>query len=72
MGTRPPGPVVESASGRSAARVWWWVGGLVAGVGAGIVMWRSIEAVRKERASPALQESGTAIDADPDLASGRM
>jgi hypothetical protein len=67
------GPVPLHA-GRSAARKWWWIGGLAVMIAAGVGVSRSLQA-SKEEPVPSLtaQETGGADpDADQDLASGRM
>jgi hypothetical protein len=65
------GPV---GAGRSASRKWWWIGGLLAMVAAGVGVWRSLQASGEEPVpSLTVQETGGADpDADPDLAAGRV
>lgn len=65
---------VPVGTGRSAARKWWWIGGLLLLVAAGVGVWRSLQASEEEPVpSLTVQEtSGADLDADPDLAAGRM
>jgi hypothetical protein len=61
-------------AGLPASWKWWWIGGLVALVAAGVGVWRSLQA-SKEEPVPSLnvQETGGADpEADPDLTSGRI
>ncbi|MCU1566239.1 MAG: hypothetical protein JWQ56_1176 [Pseudarthrobacter sp.] len=59
---------------RSAGRKLWWAGGLLLLVGAGVGVWRSMQASKEEPApSLTVQDTGSkTADDDPDLASGRM
>ena len=70
----PKAAPVPAKAPRSAARIWWWIGGLLVLAAAGVAGWRSMQASNKEPA-PSLtsqESSGTGPDADADLASGRM
>ena len=57
---------------RPARRVWVWILGLSALI-AGAVVWRSMQAPKKDPAAPSGQEAGsTDPNVDADLTSGRM
>jgi hypothetical protein len=60
--------------GRSAARKWLWIGGLLAAVAAGVSVWRSSQkSSEKPAPTTTVREVGAADpDADADLAAGRM
>ena len=60
-------------AGRAASWKWWWIGGLLTMVAAGVGVWRSLQASEEEPVpSLNVQETGGADpDADPDLTSGR-
>lgn len=65
-----PAPV---QSGRPAARGWWWIGGLLLTLAAGVGVWRSLQASKEEPVpSLTVQETGSGNPDDPDLAAGRM
>jgi hypothetical protein len=51
-----PAPV---QAGRSSGRKWWWIGGLLATVAAGVGVWRSLQASKEEpvHAEPVLTGS---------------
>jgi hypothetical protein len=77
VGPKAPAEVrnpVPVDAGRSAARKWWWIGGLAVMLGAGVGVWRSLKASSEEPlSSSTVRETGGAdADADPDLASGRI
>jgi hypothetical protein len=61
-------------AGRPAARRWWWIGGLLLTVTAGVGVWRSMQASKEEPApSLTVPETGSkAADDDADLTAGRM
>jgi hypothetical protein len=61
-------------AGRSAARKWWWIGGLLLALAAGVGAWRSLQASKEEPAPsfPAQETGSKTSDDDPDLAAGRM
>jgi hypothetical protein len=65
---------VPAEAGRSAARKWWWIGGLVAMVAAGAGAWRSLQTAGEEPvpSSTVQKTGGTDPGADPDLTAGRM
>ncbi|WP_306633394.1 hypothetical protein [Pseudarthrobacter siccitolerans] len=64
---------VPVEAGRSV-RKWWWIGGLLATIAAGVGVWRSMQSPGEGPLSSAsVQETGSAgPDADPDLTAGRM
>ncbi|WP_258805766.1 hypothetical protein [Pseudarthrobacter sp. NS4] len=64
-----PGP---AETGRPASRKVWWIAGLLAIVGLGA--WRSLRtpAVEPMPTAPAQEPVATEVDADPDLAAGRI
>lgn len=66
-----PAPV---QTGRSAARMWWWIGGFLAVAASGVTVWRSMKGGEEEPApSLTVQETPrTDFDADADLTAGRM
>lgn len=66
-------PVLVKA-GQPASRKWWWIGGLLTMVAAGVSVWRSVRRPAEEPVSPApVQDPGDAdFEGDPDLTAGRM
>ncbi|KNH23199.1 hypothetical protein ACU18_00140 [Arthrobacter sp. ZBG10] len=66
--------VAPVRAGRSALMKWGsWTAALVVMAGAGVLIWRSLWPSEKEPSSVAVPTNdGTDVDADPDLAAGRM
>jgi hypothetical protein len=65
---------VPVAAGRSASRKWWWIGGLLAMLAAGVGVWRSLQTSGEEpKSSAPVQDPGGAdSEGDADLTAGRM
>ncbi|RDV08590.1 hypothetical protein DXK94_18110 [Arthrobacter sp. RT-1] len=65
---------VPVEAGRSAARTLWWLGAMLLAAGAGVGVWRSLQASGEESVpSLTVQETGSkSSDDDPELAAGRI
>lgn len=73
VGPKAVAPVPVRA-GRPVPKTWWWICGLTALAGAGVAVWRSMQAHQEEPA-PSLgtqKNSGADLNADADLTAGRM
>jgi hypothetical protein len=75
VGPKAAAEVVEPVrAGRTASMKWWSIGALLALAATGVLVRRSLQKSAEEPA-PSLggqETGGTDIDADPDLAAGRM